>query len=213
MIHDFTKVPALASFPWESVYVGLAKAKKTVTTFYGDVHSTQYVSEADSRWADKDQWRWYNAAKYGVNVEGFNVNLNRSPGKDFWWAKNHEPGWISTDNMALFSDLQTWLKSCGFFKHTGRQLFFIQLANQGSPIHTDFDPLEVPAHLRAPSEFIWLTPPDRPKTLTVEGVQAPWCCWFNHFTKHGSNPESDTRWSMRIDGVFSDDFRNQYVSS
>ena len=207
---DLTKLPQLQTFPMQEVIEGLARAKKTVTTFYGDSHSTQHNGDADNRWVDKDQWRWYNALKHGAQVEGFNVNLNYTTGSH-WWAKNHLPGWIPTDNMQHFAALQQWLVNSKIFHHTGRQLFFIQLAGQGSPIHTDFDPMKVPEHLRAPSDFIWLTPPDRPKTLTVDGVVAPWCCWFNHFKPHGSQPEIEPKWSVRIDGVFSDSFRREYL--
>ena len=214
-IFDFTSWPALQTFPWEEVYVGLAKAKKTVTTFYGDVHSTQYAHTHDERWSDRDQWRWYNSLRHGVNVEGFNVNVTVLPPRlmtwrEQWWARSHEPIWEPTDNYKHFAALQQWLAGAGIFQHTGRQTFFIQIAGQGSPTHTDFDPLKVDVGLRKPGEFIWLTPPERPKKLHVNGEPAPWCCWFNHFDPHGSSPEQDTRWSLRVDGVFTDAFREHF---
>lgn len=213
-IFDFTSWPALQTFPWEEVYVGLAKAKKTVTTFYGDLHSTQYAHTFDQRWADRDQWRWYNSLRHGVNVEGFNVSLSgctHMRWEDQWWARSHQSEyWKPTPEAAMFPQLQAWLHQSGIFKSTGRQVFFIQIAGQGSPTHTDFDPLKVDAELRKPGEFIWLTPPERPKRLHVNGVTVPWCCWFNHFDPHGSPPEQDTRWSLRVDGVFTDVFREQF---
>lgn len=216
MIVDLTTAPQLSSFPFQDVVEGLARARKTVTTFYGDVHSTQYTSTADARWTDKDQWRWYNALAHGANVEGFNVNLTACKTmafSDYWWARSHQGDrWAPTDNMRFFGKLQSWLKGSGIFSETGRQVFFIQLNGQHSPIHTDFDPLKVPEELRAPGEFIWLTPPDRPKTLTVGGQAAPWCCWFDHFVPHGTSPEADTRWSLRVDGVFAKEFRDAHVS-
>lgn len=215
MVHDFTGVPALSAFPWESVYDGLARSKKTVTTFYGDVHSTKFTHTARRGWADRDQWRWFNALRHGVGVEGFNVGLTgcvKMEYGDHWWARSHQADfWRPTDDMRHFAALQEWLRHSGIFESTGRQVFFIQINGQHSPVHTDFDPAGVPEELRAPGEFIWLTPPDRPKQLKVSGVEVPWCCWFNHFDPHGSDPATDTRWSLRIDGVFTQEFRNKYA--
>jgi hypothetical protein len=216
-VRDLTSVPALNTFPWETVYTGLAKSRKTMTTFYGDVHSTKFTRTLDDRWTDRDQWRWYNALRHGVNVEGFNVNVTALPNKymhfdQHWWARSHEPIWEPTDNAKYFDVLRQWIDNSGIFKHTGRQTFFIQIAGQSSPLHTDFDPAGVPEHLRKPGEFIWLTPPDRPKQLTIAGQTAPWCCWFNHFDWHGTAPEKDTRWSLRIDGSFSDEFKTKFIN-
>lgn len=214
MIIDFTTWPALSNFPWEEVYVGLAKARKTVTTFYGDIHSTQYTHTFDERWTDRDQWRWYNSLRHGVNVEGFNVSLSSCTNMSYtnqWWARSHQSAfWKPTAEAALFPQLQQWIRESGIFTETGRKVFFIQIAGQGSPIHTDFDPSKVSPELRKPGEFIWLTPPQLPKRLTVDGQPAPWCCWFNHFSPHGSQPETDTRWSLRIDGVFTEEFRKHF---
>jgi hypothetical protein len=205
-IYDLSAIEPLKTFPWESVYRGLALADKSVTTFYGDVHSTK-MRGTDKDWPNKNNWRWYNALKHGVQVEGFNVNLTGFVG-EHWWARNHEPIWAPTANMKYFDELQAWIKTSGIFKHTGRQLFFIQLAGQGSPDHVDFDPNGVPGHLRAPSEFIWLTPPENPKRFHIAGVQSPIACWFNHFKPHGTDPTDRPQWSLRIDGVFTDEFRN-----
>jgi len=217
-MYDLTKLAALATFPWESVYEGLAKSRKTMTTFYGDVHSTKFTHTLDARWSDRDQWRWYNALKHGVNVAGFNVNVTALPAEymqfgKHWWARSHEPIWVPTDNARHFGELRQWIKNSGIFKHTGRQTFFVQTAGQSSPEHVDFEPADVPENLRAPGEFIWLTPPDRPKHLSVKGVAAPWCCWFNHFDRHGTEAESDTRWSLRIDGGFTDEFKASLPTS
>lgn len=207
-IVDFTSHESLKTFPWESVYEGLARAEKTITTFYGDEHSKRHDTN-DGRWKNRNEWRWYNVLKSGLNVEGFNVNLNSFLG-DYWWARIHEPVWVPTNNFKLFNPLIHWISSSGIFKHTGRILFFIQLANQGSPNHIDFDVLKVPENLRKPSDFLWITPPDNPKTLTINGEQAPWACWFNHFLHHGSAPKDIPQWSLRIDGEFSQIFRRQY---
>lgn len=206
--YDLTDTPSLVSFPWENVYRGLAMSHKAVTTFYGDVHSTEY-RHTEVGWADKNSWRWYNALKHGVNVEGFNVNVTTFIGPN-WWARNHERDvWKPTINHKHFPELLEWISRSGIFNHTGRILFFIQLAGAGSPQHTDFNPMEVPEHLREPSEFLWITPPDNPKTLIVNGVAAPRACWFNHFKPHSSAPSNRPQWSLRIDGVFNKDFRER----
>jgi hypothetical protein len=215
-MNDLTAHPSLKDFPWESVYEGLAKSRKTLTTFYGDLNSTKFTHTLDNRWADRDQWRWYNALRHGINVEGFNVNVTSLPASlmhhsQHWWARSHEPIWEPTDNTKHFVDLQSWIRGSGIFEHTGRQTFFVQLRGQGSMTHTDFNPEAVPEHLRTPGEFIWITPPEMPKRLLVSGEPAPWCCWFNHFEPHGCPPESETRWSLRVDGKFTKAFKDEFI--
>ena len=205
-LYDLTAHPSLQQFPWEDTFVGLASAHKSVTTFYGDVHSTQYQHTAKG-WKDKNSWRWYNALKHGVQVEGFNVNVTGFIG-DWWWARMHEANvWQRTGNAEHFGALFDWLRICGMFESTGRILFFLQLKGAGSPQHTDFDPSAVPVHLREPTEFLWLTPPDNPKQLTVDGQEAPYACWFNHFLPHGSAAADRPQWSLRVDGKFTPSFR------
>lgn len=215
-VFDLTQLPALQTFPWDAVYEGLARARKTVTTFYGDVHSTQFTHTFDKRWTDRDQWRWFNALRHGVNISGFNVSITGLPAQymqfnQHWWARSHEPIWEPTTDAVHFGALREWLAQSGIFESTGRQVFFVQLAGQNSPRHTDFDPAGVPEHLRAPGEFVWLTPPQNPKRLMVNDQPAPWCCWFNHFDWHETLPETNTRWSMRIDGKFTEAFRQMYI--
>lgn len=208
---DLTAVPELMSFPWVSVCEGLARSNKTVTTYFGDEHSKQHETN-DGRWSDRSTWRWYNAFSKGLNVEGFNVSLTSFIG-EHWWARMHEPDiWKPTANYLHFTKLMQWLKVSQIFKHTGRIVFFIHLGGQTSPLHTDFDPLLVPEHLRQPSDFLWLTPPNNPKQLTVGHETAPWACWFNHFVLHGSAPvENRTQWSLRIDGQFDPQFAATYI--
>jgi hypothetical protein len=210
-VYDFTSAPMLQSFPWEETFVGLARANKTITTFYGDEHSKRHDTN-DQRWKDRNEWRWYNVLRDGLTVEGFNVNVTSFIG-EHWWARIHEPVWLETVNAQYFDPLLQWITDSGIFNHTGRILFFIQLQNQGSPQHIDFDVERVPQHLRQPSEFLWLTPPTNPKKLLVDGELAPWACWFNHFKPHGTVAQDRPQWSLRVDGKFTDEFRNQYIGS
>lgn len=207
--YDLTSEPSLQKFPWTSTIVGLANAHKTVTTFYGDIHSTGYADSIDE-FPDRNTWRWYNALRFGVPVEGFNVNLNSYIGQ-YWWARIDEAEiWKPVPNQKFFPELMRWITESEIFKSTGRIVFFIQLQGQNSPDHTDFDPQKVPPHLREPSQFLWLTPQQNPKSFRVGGEKMPWACWFNHFIPHGTEAADRPQWSLRIDGKFTDSFRQRH---
>lgn len=201
---DFTTHPALASFPWESVYRGLALSEKTVGTFnVGDIqkYGLENVKYQDMRPTDK---RWYLALKHGFEIDGFNVNVTESKTAQVLWFRSCDPScWRPSKNYPHFTDLLQWIDDSKIFKHTGRILFFITLQGQFSPPHVDFiyNGIGLPPGFKTP-EFLWITPPDNPKQLLIQGERAPWACGFDPMLEHQTLPAVKTQWSLRIDGEY-----------
>jgi hypothetical protein len=123
----------------------------------------------------------------------------------------------ATECVALPEDIQLaffyeWLDRQEIFSDYGRTTLFINYPGGYSPIHTDYADDSRPAS----DEFIWIDfAPDRKKfyLLDVETDQKIYssgnCNWFNTNNHHGSDPAPQACYSLRVDGVFSEAFRQR----
>lgn len=123
----------------------------------------------------------------------------------------------ATECVALPEDKQLaffyeWLDRQAIFSDYGRISLFINYPGAYSAVHTDY----VDASGPAPDEFIWIDfAPDRKKfyLLDVETDQKIYspghCNWFNTNNHHGSDPAPQACYSLRVDGLFSDGFKQR----
>lgn len=202
MLVDKTSHPALGTFPWESVYEGLARAEKTVATFnvgpiqkYG-LENVRYNMLPTNK-------RWYLAVKHGYPLEGFNVNVTEAITLPVaWFQCGDSKFWRPAANAKFFGPLLDWIEKSRLFTSTGRIVFFLNTPGLASPPHVDYvhNGVDLPKGVRQ-SEFLWLTPPDNPKQLYVDGQLAPWACSFDPMIEHWTTASDKTQWSLRIDGV------------
>jgi hypothetical protein len=203
--YNLETIVDLTQFPWDEMYVGIAKCKKNASIFYG--HESQ-------EWANfnltSEQGTWFNSIKYGTPLKGLDILLTnpiRWPGH--WYQLDIDTFWKPVPNIEYFPKLQEWIKNSGVFMGTGRQIIFIQLQNQCTPPHIDQDVSKIPPGFSHEREFLWITPRDGGKKLLVNGVQTGHITWFNNYQRHETIPEPDVRWSLRIDGKFTDEFKNK----
>lgn len=206
--YNLETVVDLTEFPWEEIYTGISKCKKNASIFYG--HSN---TETTDLGLTPEQGTWFNSIKYGRPLKGLDILLThplRWPGH--WYQLDKPDFWVPTPDMAHFTKLQQWIKNSRIFVGTGRQIFFLQLQNQCTPPHVDEDPSKIPAGFSHEREFLWITPKENGKKLLVNGAPTGHVTWFNNYQEHQTLPENAVRWSLRIDGKFTDEFKNKIQS-
>lgn len=105
-----------------------------------------------------------------------------------------------------FPKLKEWIENCGAFKSVGRILFFINELGSYTPTHCDY------ANLTSlKDQFIWINLYQKKSFFVLDEE------WkkqylkgeintFDNATWHGSEPATHSCFTMRIDGLFSDEF-------
>jgi len=115
-----------------------------------------------------------------------------------------------TDNINNFPGLKIWLDRLigSVFEEYGRILFFLHEHDCSLLIHRD-NFLKFPHK----NEFLWINPTSLKKffiydedTDTRHAVHAK-AAFFNDLDMHGGNVSSQMTWTLRIDGVFTQQFR------
>ena len=151
----------------------------------------------------------YIALKYKVATVHKIVPLRSSPRYDF----NDRPDLcVDTPAMSNFTSLVPWLHRLPF-KGVGRVLFFIQSEAVELPQHRDgYRKVEYSEGSPAAAEFLIFRGSYQPvyvldeKSNTkhyLKGVSS----WFNSNDIHGSDVTNRLTWSLRVDGLFTDSFK------
>lgn len=201
-IYDLRSIVNTESFPWKEIPIGIAKSGKQAGVFYGHHDNNSNMSH--------EQQVWYKAVTTSSPLSTLIILLTSAKSwNDAWYKLEMEEHWDPTPNIKNFPLLQSWIKENNIFKQVGRQLIFLQLQNANSPRHVDEDLTNAPEEHRKNSEFIWITSETMGKKLFVNDVQAPHITWFNSYKEHYTLPESGVRWSIRIDGSFTDEFKEK----
>lgn len=112
-----------------------------------------------------------------------------------------------TPAFKFFGFLREWLEMQNIFKEYGRVVFFINEPGVESVIHRDY-----PDGTSRDDHFIWMSfdgrksfwiyDDEKKEKHTVTSRAAI----FNNADWHGSDRCKYTGWSLRIDGIFTDDF-------
>jgi hypothetical protein len=201
-IYDLRSIVNTAVFPWNEIPIGIAKSVKKASIFYGHNSASNDLT--------MEQQEWHRAITEGKPIKGLDILLTQAKTwHDAWYKLGQADHWTPTPNIQYFPKVQQWLKENNIFKETGRQIVFIQLQNASTPRHVDQDLNNAPEEFRTPSEFIWITADRLGKRLFVNDVEAPHITWFNSYIEHYTLPENGLRWSIRIDGKFTEEFKKK----
>lgn len=201
-VYDLTTIVGSSLFPWDEIPIGIAKSGKKASIFYGHNHNVQGLTS--------EQQVWHKNITTGSALKGLDILLTTAKSwHDAWYKLGIADHWSPTDNVQNFPLLQQWLKQSNIFKQIGRQIVFIQLQNANTPKHIDQNLNNAPEEFRKNAEFIWITSNTMGKKLFVNEVQTSHITWFNSYAEHYTLPESGIRWSIRIDGQFSDNFKEK----
>jgi len=127
-----------------------------------------------------------------------------------YMKKGNSESYDWTRNINNFPGLKTWLDSLigTVFEQYGRILFFIHDHDCSLLLHRDG--MKSMPHR---SEFLWINPMGLKKfyvydedTETRHDVHAK-AAFFNDLDMHGGDVNSQMTWTLRIDGVFTQQFR------
>jgi hypothetical protein len=204
-MNDFYNLEGIVpidSFPWEEIRLGIAKSIKNASIFYGHDHS-------NSKNLTQEQYVWYQAISKKEKIKGLDILLTAAKTwHDAWYKLGVNLHWYPADNLRHFPLLQQWIKNSGIFKETGRQIIFIQIQGSNTPEHVDQNFDAIPAEYKRAPEFLWITEKDG-KKLFVNNTETGNIVWFNSFKPHYTAPADGLRWSLRIDGYFTDEFKSK----
>jgi hypothetical protein len=205
-IYNLSAMVPMETFPWEEVLVGLSKANRKASVFYG--HSDNKIQPG----LTKEQTQWYTAFKSGNSILGLDILLTTAKTwNDAWYRLSDKDHWTATPEIQHFPKLVEWIKESKVFQNTGRIIFFIQLPFCNSPKHVDEDFDRIPEPYKQHPEFLWITQSTNGKELLVNGVKTDYVTWFNSYTTHETLPAPGLRWSLRIDGKFTDEFKKRIL--
>jgi hypothetical protein len=200
--YDLRSVLDMSAFPWSEIPVGIAKSNKKASIFYGHTSNTGGLTP--------EQNTWYASITNGTALNGLDILLtSATTWADAWYKLGHRDHWTETVNIQYFPALQNWICNSNIFEETGRQIIFIQLQHSSTPRHVDQDINLAPVEYRKNQEFIWITSETNGKKLFVNNIQVPNVVWFNSYQEHYTLPDNGLRWSLRIDGKFTKEFKEK----
>lgn len=206
-MNDFYNLDSIVDmqhFPWEEIKLGIAKSTKKASIFYG--HNTPGDNPGS---LTPEQAVWYTAIKNKQSLKGMDILLTTArTWHDAWYKLGHTAHWKATENLSHFPQLQQWIKDSNVFRETGRLIIFIQLQGTCTPVHVDENFDRIPEEYKKIPEFIWISEQDG-KRLIVNKQRTSNIVWFNSFVPHNTEIEEGIRWSLRIDGIFTDEFRGK----
>ncbi|HEX8179135.1 MAG TPA: hypothetical protein VF525_06270 [Pyrinomonadaceae bacterium] len=159
---------------------------------------------------------------YFLNQHRLNAATPQRPGVREIWLTRTRPGvpynyldldkpelWTRTSAAQEFSALMEFIETLPF-KATGRMLIIYDDAARSVPAHRDHLSIEL-CH-----EFIWLrTNLNKPFYLFNQRTNerlyvSSYSAWFDTVNQfHGSDAQAGLSFSIRVDGHFTDEFRQQ----
>lgn len=137
------------------------------------------------------------------------VYLTRSRRKENYYDLDRPDLWEAGEDAALFPELMRFIATLPF-KATGRMIIMYDNSGRAVTAHRDHDSADL-CH-----EFIWfrtnfskpfyMLNPESGAKLYVTSHSA----WFDTVNQyHGADASSGLTFSIRVDGVFTDEFRSQ----
>lgn len=171
----------------------------------------------DYRWDQMDTNQRRLFLKLYKNLYSPNNSVYLKEAKDMtnlkvYLDKANDELYTWNDNIKHFPKLKGWLDSLigTVFTHFGRTLFFIH--EHDCKLLTHRDGTQYRPHK---TEFIWFNPTENKSfyiynedTLERHYVKSK-AAFFNDLDMHGGDPTPHMTWSLRIDGVFTEDFRQK----
>ena len=216
----------------DEIIEGIVRANKKIVFFYGpgcvlekehegkvkhlgDVYleiekRPEEYQKLKKKFPDPDRLREYlgllnRSVSYSTVVSLREITSGGYEGTSF--AKNC----TTTKNAALFPGLMSFAKKLPL-KEIGRLDIFLSHSNIIGHLHSDGIPS---VRTRLLHEFIWMRPNlDKKfyvydKDTCVKNHVRSHSAFFNSLDQHGSDPTPFTTFSVRVDGVFTDEFKRK----
>lgn len=166
----------------------------------------EYASLVSAGFTDRQIYD-YTLWRFPVKTLGTKLLLRTYPNYSKAFGAKHIAR-LNKDQPAYenFPKLREWIEASGAFKSVGRILFFINDLGSYTPTHCDY------ANLTSlKDQFIWINLFQKKTFFVLDND------WKKHYLKgeintfdnatwHGSEPAAHSCFTIRIDGLFSDDF-------
>lgn len=150
----------------------------------------------------------YIKLKYPVkSIESKRLLLRSYPGgyNELFGAKHLARINRDTEAYQYFPVIKDWINKINVFSEVGRIIFFINPRGTNLPIHTDYAD-----KISRKDQFIWINLFQKKKFFVMDNTQKIYAdnriCIFDNANWHGSDPAEFECFSIRIDGIFSNDF-------
>lgn len=151
---------------------------------------------------------------YPNTTMGYQLSLRYVKDNVNWSQKNKKDNIIVTPIDKNFKFIYDWLDKQNIFEEIGRVIFFLSNPYHGGQIHTDYpDLLGKPNNVK--DEFLWIRF-DKRKNFFIYDESTHekfymdgYVNFFNNKDYHGSDPSELHCFSLRIDGIFKDEFKNK----
>lgn len=132
-----------------------------------------------------------------------------------YYTKHHAAECVALPEDQQFAFFYEWLDRQDIFSEYGRVTLFINYTGVHTAVHTDY----VNSSQPSVDEFVWINfSPDRKKFYLVNNetdekiYSSGYCNWFNTSNHHGTDPTKQSCYSLRVDGSFSDTFRQRALT-
>lgn len=152
--------------------------------------------------------RFYAWCKYMYPVVGLNQAMYiRAIKKDSYGQKHLHDSCYDTPVAAEFGFLFDWIKEQNIFDQYGRVVMFINEPGVSTVLHRDY-----PNPTSHRNEFIWINLGSAKRFYVYDDAADEKhyidsrVVYFDNANWHGSDPSQYASWSLRIDGVYSNDF-------
>ena len=159
-----------------------------------------------------DQFGNYIVFEQNIAAGTFSLGLRYCLDYD---TKHHATECVALPEDKQFAVFYEWLDRQDIFSEYGRVTLFINYTGVHTAVHTDYMDTSQPNQ----DEFVWINfSPDNKKFYLVdnktnEKIYSPgYCSWFNTSNYHGSEPVEQACYSLRVDGLFSDTFRQRALT-
>jgi hypothetical protein len=171
---------------------------------------------AQLQFKDINERRKYLKLRYGIYNPSSTIYLRKPVGRDYHSiAEASANPW--TANCQFFPNVVKWVKELPFAE-LGRVLFFVHehdcdLVKHSDLKHSGSADKKYIADKPHEAEFIWIRPNKDKGFFVWDEVNdvkhhvTSYSAWFNSFDVHGGDPTPMMTYSLRADGVFTDEFR------
>ena len=156
-----------------------------------------------------DQFGNYIVFEQDVVAGSFSMVPRYSPDYD---TKHCATKCVALPEDKQFAFFYEWLDRQDIFSDYGRVTLFINYQGVSGPMHRDYPD----ARQSDLDEFVLINfSPDRKKFYLVDNdtneriYSSGYCSWFNTTNNHGSDPVKQACYSLRVDGLFSDAFKQR----
>lgn len=149
--------------------------------------------------------------KYMYDVVALNeaIHLRTARGGNYF-NKHLAEHCVDTPAMQYFTFFKNWLEAQNIFKEYGRVVFFINEPGVSSIKHRDY-----PDGVSRKDNFIWMSLDGRKNFWVWDDEKKEQhnitsrAALFDNAGWHGSDPTQYTGWSLRVDGIFSEEFKDK----